>query len=65
MERKVLYTGKTNDYTFHDNIDHNAIGGIKNDFEINGRKMFQIEFNNGLVVTIDEDDVKIFPDNEG
>lgn len=58
----ILYSGKTNDYTFRKNIDHNALGAIKSEALIMGQKYYLIEFSNGLIVTIDEKDVEFVKD---
>lgn len=59
MERKVRFIGKTNDYTFHEDIRHNSTGIIKSDSEMNGRKMYKIEFENGVVAVIDKNDLDL------
>lgn len=64
MERKVRFIGKTNDYTFHEDILHNSTGIIKSDIETNGIKMYKIEFENGLLAIIDKDDVTFIPNHE-
>jgi hypothetical protein len=64
MERKIKFLGETNDYTFHEDIRHNSTGIIKSDIEIDGIKMFKIEFENGLLAIIDKDDV-IFISSQG
>lgn len=59
MERLVRFIGKTNDYTFHEDILHNSTGVMKSDIEMNGRKMYKIEFENGVVAVIDKDDLDL------
>lgn len=55
---QVKYTGQTNDYTFKDNLSTNSIGIVKNIFEINGITSYQVEFENGILASIDLDDLE-------
>ncbi len=55
MERKVIYIGKTNDYTFRENIEQNSHGRTIKSIDIDGTKMYQVEFDNGIIATIDKD----------
>jgi hypothetical protein len=56
---QVKYIGETNDYTFKDDISLNSIGKVKNVFEANGNKTFQVEFENGNIAPIDLKDLEI------
>ncbi len=57
---RVKYIGKTNDYTFKDDISPNSIGIIKNIFETDGKEIFQVEFENGIIASIDSDELSSF-----
>jgi len=57
MQTKVIFTGNTNDYTFRENIEKNSQGLIKKTITIDGRIMHQVEFENGFMATIDDDEL--------
>jgi hypothetical protein len=52
---QVKYIGKTNDYTFKDNLSTNSIGIVKNIFETDVKETYQVEveFENGITTSID------------
>lgn len=52
---QVKYIGKTNDYTFRDDLSTNSIGIVKNVFEADGKKTYQVEFENGITTSVDFD----------
>lgn len=56
---KVKYIGKTNDYTFEQNIYQNSYGLVKNIFVVENRTTYEIKFENGLTASIDEEDITI------
>jgi hypothetical protein len=55
---EVKYIGKTNDYTFKDDLSQNSIGIVKNVFEVDGKEIFQVEFKNGILASIDLKDLE-------
>ena len=55
---QVKYIGKTNDYTFKDDLSPNSIGIVKNIFEADGKAAFQVEFENGILASIDLKDLE-------
>jgi hypothetical protein len=55
---KVKYIGKTNDYTFKDDLSTNSIGIVKNTFKAYGEETYQVEFENGITTTIDLKDIE-------
>lgn len=55
---QVKYIGKTNDYTFKDDLSINSIGIVKNVFETDGKATFQVEFENGILASIDLKDLE-------
>lgn len=55
---QVKYTGKTNDYTFNKDILENSIGTVRNIFEINGITSCELEFENGILASIDLKDLE-------
>ncbi len=57
MESKVIYIGKTNDYTFRENIKKNSKGTAKKIIDIEGREIYRVDFENGINVTIDKADL--------
>ncbi len=57
---RVKYIGKTNDFTFKDDLSPNSIGIIKNVFEADGKEIFQVEFKNGINASIDSDELASF-----
>lgn len=59
MQAKRIFIGKTNDYTFRENIEQNSQVTIIKTIEIDGRKMHQGEFENGIISTIDDDELSI------
>ncbi len=54
----VKYTGKTNNYTFKDDLSTNSIGIIKRVSEVDGITCYQVEFENGISTTIDLNDLE-------
>jgi hypothetical protein len=50
---QVKYIGKTNDYTFKDDLSTNSIGIVKNIFETDIKETYQVEFDNGITTSID------------
>ncbi len=50
---QVKYIGKTNDYTFKDDLSTNSIGIVKNIFETDIKETYQVEFENGITTSID------------
>jgi hypothetical protein len=50
---QVKYIGKTNDYTFKDDLSTNSIGIVKNIFKPDGKETYQVEFENGITTSID------------
>jgi hypothetical protein len=61
---QVKYIGKTNDFTYKEDLKENSIGIVKNVFEVRGKITCQIEFQNGLIATIDLEDLKELSLNE-
>ena len=57
---QVKYIGETNDYTFKDDLSQNSIGIVKNVFEADGKATFQVEFENGILASIDLKDLEKF-----
>jgi hypothetical protein len=55
---QVKYIGETNDYTFRNDISNNSIGIVKNVIETDGKKTYQVEFENGIITSIDLDDLE-------
>jgi hypothetical protein len=55
---QVKYIGKTNDYTFKDDLSPNSIGIVKNILEADGKATFQVEFENGILASIDLKDLE-------
>jgi hypothetical protein len=55
---QVKYIGKTNDYTFKDDLSSNSIGIVKNVLEADGKANFQVEFENGILASIDLKDLE-------
>lgn len=55
---QVKYIGKTNDYTFKDDLSPNSIGIVKNVLEADGKANFQVEFENGILASIDLKDLE-------
>lgn len=55
---QVKYTGETNDYTFKNDIIKNSIGIVKNVIEADGKTNYQVEFENGIIASIDLDDLE-------
>ncbi len=45
IEKRVIYIGKRNDFTFRENIEVNSKGIVKNKIEISGRRMYQVEID--------------------
>lgn len=56
---QVKYIGKTNDYTFKNDLSTNSIGIVKNIFEVDGIENYQVEFLNGITTSIDLVDLEI------
>ncbi|MGZ0015343.1 hypothetical protein [Yeosuana sp. AK3] len=54
----VKYIGKTNDYTYEKDIKENSFGTVKNVFEVDGKTIYHIEFQNGIITTINFEDLK-------
>jgi hypothetical protein len=55
---QVKYIGKTNDYTFRDDLSTNSIGIVKNVLEADGKITYQVEFENGITTSLDLDDIE-------
>lgn len=52
---QVKYIGKTNDYTFRNDISNNSFGVVKNIIETDGKKTYQVEFENGIIASIERE----------
>ena len=59
METLVRYIGITNDYTFNQNIEENSIGCVQKLIKLNGDVFCEVEFENGIITTIDIDDLEL------
>ncbi len=57
---QVKYIGKTNDYTFRNDISKNSIGVVNNVIETDGKKTYQVEFENGIITSIELIDLEKF-----
>ena len=55
---QVKYIGKTNDFTFKDDLSQNSIGIVKNVFGVDGITSYQVEFENGITTSIDLNDLE-------
>jgi hypothetical protein len=55
---RVKYIGETNDYTFRNDISNNSIGIVKNVIDADGKKTYQVEFENGIITSIDLNDLE-------
>ncbi len=64
MEVKGIFIGKTNDYTFRENIEQNSQVTINKKIEIDGRYMHQVEFENGIIATVEDDELSIIRSKE-
>lgn len=49
----MKYIGKTNDYTFKKDIHENSIGIIKNVIKTTEKTTYKVEFENGIIASID------------
>jgi len=50
---QVKYIGKTNYYTFKNDISENSTGIVKKVTEFDGRTYYEVEFENGIIASID------------
>lgn len=57
---QVKYIGKTNDYTFKDDLSTNSIGVVKKVIEVGSKVNCQVEFENGIIASIDSDELANF-----
>ena len=57
---RVKYIGETNDYTFRNDISNNSIGIVKNVIDTDGKKTYQVEFENGITTAIELNDLEKF-----
>ena len=55
---RVKYIGETNDYTFRNDISNNSIGIVKNVIDTDGKKTYQVEFENGIIASINSDELE-------
>ena len=55
---QVKYIGKTNDYTFKDDLSQNSIGIVKNVLGVDWITSYQVEFENGITTSIDLNDLE-------
>ena len=55
---QVKYIGEKNDWTFKKDLDKNSIGIVKNVFDAGGKITYQVEFENGIIASIDSDELE-------
>lgn len=60
---RVKYTGKTNDWTFTQDLYNNSIGTIISVFENERKISYQVEFENGITASIDIEDLEKLAQN--
>lgn len=53
----VIYTGKTNSWTYHKDIEQNSQGLVENVIVSNNEVNYCVNFNNGVIATIDSFDL--------
>lgn len=54
---QVKYTGKTNYYTFKKDISENSTGIVKKLIEVDGITSYEVEFDNGIIASINSDEL--------
>ena len=57
---QVKYIGQTNDYTYNKDISENSTGIIKKVIEVDGITSYEVEFENGILASIDLNDLEKF-----
>lgn len=55
---QVKYIGQTNNYTYNKDISENSTGIVKKLIEANGNTSYEVEFENGIIASIDLDDLE-------
>ena len=50
---EVIYTGETNSWTYHKDIEQNSQGWIENVMVSNNGISYRVNFDNGIIATID------------
>ena len=53
----VIYTGETNSWTYHQDIEQNSQGWLENVIILNNEVSYRINFDNGVIATIDSWDL--------
>ena len=56
----VKYIGETNDFTFKNDLSTNSIGVVKKVIEVGSKLNYQVEFENGIIASIDSDELANF-----
>ena len=54
---EVIYTGETNSWTYHEDIERNSQGWVQNAIVSNNEISYRVNFDNGLIATIDSCDL--------
>lgn len=55
---QVKYIGQTNNYTYNKDIFKNSIGIVKKVIEVDSTTSYQVEFENGILASIDLNDLE-------
>ena len=56
---KVKYVGLPNRWTYKQDLEKNNMGKVIKVSELNGKTNYQVEFDNGIIATIDSKDLDL------
>ena len=56
---RVKYSGKDNKWTFKEDLVANCIGTVEGIFNANGQIEYQVNFDNGIMTTIQDRELKL------
>ncbi|HKI89283.1 MAG TPA: hypothetical protein VKA38_09665 [Draconibacterium sp.] len=61
LNDRVKYVGKTNSWTFEQDLSTNSKGTVVSIFDGGGTRNYQVKFDNGIKTTIDIEDLELEP----
>lgn len=61
LNDRITYIGKSNTWTFEQDLTTNSKGTVVKIFAGGGKTNYQVEFDNGINTTIDIEDIELEP----
>ena len=63
QDDRVVYRGTPNHWTYNKDLENGSAGKVSNINEVNGKTVYEVEFDNGITASIDFEDIDLEANN--